>query len=81
MSAPTGVKSARWNQAVSAIVNALGITTAEADAWLNQVWLTMFEGDEVAGMIDAHARLRMFLEANRPDAPTLPRALVLWLTA
>lgn len=81
MSAPTGVKASRWNQAVNRIVSETGMTSPAADLWLNAVWLTMFTGDELAGQMAAHDRLRVFLEFNQPTAPTLPTAFYRWATA
>ncbi len=54
------------------------MTSAEADAWLNAVWVGMFNGDEIAGDGPTRDRLRLFLETAWPDAPTLPTAFRRW---
>ncbi len=79
MSAPAGTKAARWNQVVSRVATTLGISTTQADTWLNLVWSGMCLGDEVQGNEQAHADLRKFLEANYPYAATLPNALKLFV--
>jgi len=78
MPAPAGAKPARWNQAVSGVASDLGWTQTEADTWLTAVWDQRYT-DETSGQIAAHARLRLFLETNRPDDPTLPVALTNWI--
>lgn len=76
---PPGTKANRWNQAVNRLSAELGVSTQEADTWLNGVWSRMYQ-DEVNGNMAAHQRLRAFLEANTTGAPTLPAAFASWVS-
>lgn len=80
MAAPPEVTKNRWDQAVRAIARETGWTNDAVDAWLNDVWAGMFTGDEVAGRIDGHERLRTWCYVNAPAAGTLPMAFRLWVT-
>lgn len=74
MSNPAGTRANRWNQMVNAVSVDLGLSTRDADSWLNSVWGGMY-GDEEQGNPSARAALRARLETDQPDAPTLPEAL------
>lgn len=74
MANPAGTTKAKWNQAVNAVAAAAGWTTAQADTWLNDVWVGMWQGDERAGQPVVHGHLRAWLEGQVPSAVTLPRA-------
>lgn len=74
MPAPDGTVANRWNQVVRVVSTDQGWTDEQSDTWLSSVWLTMWQGDEIAGEIVAHEKLRAWLELNVPGASTLPRA-------
>lgn len=85
MAAPTGAASGKWNTVVNYIVTQAGkqvpplanATSADVDAWLNDVWV-----DPAAenNRNDLRAICVAFLEANAPTATTLPRALHQYLS-
>lgn len=81
MGVPAGARTNKWNQAVSRIAQNMGWSNPSTDAWLNAVWLTMFQGDETVGEVLANERLReMLIEVALP-APTLPLAFYRWVTS
>lgn len=86
MAAPTGAASGKWNTLVNAVVTRAAqqvppipnATSATVDAWLNAMWINpAAENDRN----DLRAMCVAFLEANVPNAPTLPRALKIFASA